>query len=134
MPPHPELVAIEAGNEVLCGQEEEKDNPDGVTNLFQPLPGGNAEEGMDELDIQGWAEKEEKIGTAIDGDGQSFIGNDVHQGHIGVDQRPHETDSSEKAIGALAAPGDYGDQGQCGQDKKPQNRRNHLDIRCFQVG
>jgi hypothetical protein len=71
---HPELVAIEAGNEVLCGQEEEKDNPDGVTNLFQPLPGGNAEEGMDELDIQGWAEKEEKIGTAIDGDGQSFIG------------------------------------------------------------
>jgi len=88
---------------------------------------------MHELDIDGQAEDKNNIGETVNHDSQSFIGNQIHQGHVGVDQGAHETDRGKQKVGGISSAPEDGKEGQARQDKEAEHRRDYGNIGDLQI-
>jgi hypothetical protein len=79
---------------------------------------------MDKLDVDGETEDKHHVSEPVNLDGEIFVGYYVYQGHIGVDKRSHEADGGKKNICRLPPPSKDGEEGQSGENKEAENRRN----------
>jgi len=65
---------------------------------------------MHKLDVDGETEDENHVSEPVNLDGEILVGDDVHQGHIGVDESSHEADGGKKNVCRLPTSPENGEE------------------------